>query len=152
MKKAILLILLFSIGLVSANVCDSLYFFILENNYNYTDVEFIDLSNKLNISLNNLTNYKENYTYLCNKQLPKQKVPIKIFYKNITNCDLGFSPILNLSIPSKLKYIFKIDKQLGNYVITKIRVYFLMSIFVLIITLKIIRNEIKLGKMMKKEK
>ena len=52
---------------ISANekICKSVYYFILANQYNYTEQEYLSLLEKNNISLEELDIYRFNYNSLC---------------------------------------------------------------------------------------
>lgn len=133
MKWIILIILL--IPLTSAN-CEDIYFFILDNNYEYNQTDLIE---------NNITQQQiDNYTLSCELKgyykLP-EKPKIEDILINLSKCELKVNkyfknsvPFADIHIDSKcstakiLNYFFVLENS-NSYIIKRIRIWWIVLTF-----------------------
>lgn len=150
MKWALILIVLVSISFVSADLCNEMYNFILSNDYNYSSEQLEGLAVLNGVSLEEIKEYRYNYSYLCDGELPKQKFPTLIIYKNSTSCDEKVHSLLSPSINffttsiddcntiKKLKYFFNVE----NYHVVGIRVMpLVLLIFIIFLIIFYTKNK-----------
>jgi|GEM_PF-5151239 len=139
-------------------VCDSIYFFILNNSYNFTTIDLNNLKNSLkpeiDLSLPLLNYYYINYDTLClgySNKLPKRKIEIinltafSLF--NYTNCSLELGNRLidwsigNLKIDKNFtceqiniwRWFIKLEENGEGYIITGVKFWFILTIILMIL-------------------
>lgn len=140
-------------------VCQRVYYFIAQTDYNYTDEELGQLCSDMNLSSKVVESYLYNNKVLCvsegySEQLPEMKLPKLIIYENnITNCDLNVSRVLSWSAPffdinigepscntnKFLKYFVELEDFDREITIKGIRIYFMISIIFLLAIIKLVR-------------
>lgn len=139
-------------------ICTGIYKFILENGYNYTQEDLDNLSLKLNISSEILSNYRYSYNNLCLSYaptLPKEEIT-KIFINNSNSCNEDVDSFFSLYLPffhipigkscgnvNFLKYVFSTERNTENYKIVGIRAWILSLIVLLFIIFKISKSRRK---------
>lgn len=140
-----IIVLILLIGLTSGlnqteyEKCDRVYYFIVSNNYHYTENEF----NQLNCSKDYLTFHDE----LCYEQgypnmLPLIDYPKMIINKSENVCDYKIDGFLGTSLPffdielkncsKKLKYLFRIEEYGDDFKINGLRFYVPMLIILVV--------------------
>lgn|GEM_PF-4242378 len=160
-------------------VCEKIYYFIVENNHNFTIADLNDLKNgirpTIDISLDTLNNYYINYDSLCylegySNKLPQKPSSFIDFYKvfdseNCTeNLSMGF---LNLGIPlgdyelgdlscGKInfwKLFVQLEKHEDSYYLVGIKLYWIIGVAILIVLITLLNKSAqkKFRKIIKKE-
>ncbi len=147
---------------LNENTCDKIFYFLIENEGDYTVSEINQLVKEINSSLDELENYIEDFEESCARQLPfkeniktveinntKESCPVEI-NKSI----LWDSYSLDTSIPffniytSKLdcensqyyKWFISIDRKSDIFMINGIKIYWFLFPFIFIMMVLFIRD------------
>jgi len=105
-------------------VCESIYKFILKNNYNYTQTSLeslrTNISKNISISKTLLNHYLSDYYFECyktgySKKLPVKDVPTLILFEEIEDCNLKLPGALDISLPFP-------NLIIGNYSCPKVKI------------------------------
>lgn len=149
-------------------LCKKIYYFIIENKYNYTEedlksIEVVDSISTIKYFINNNLEVCFNQGY--SDKLPKLPSNILIINQTkIEECDLNVSNFFSSSIPfihinigklscdkvKKIKYLFSIKKNEQNIVIVGIRIYLIICLVILGFLLKVFKDNSYFNKTFKK--
>lgn len=163
MRKVLLFLLItFLINLISSATCEETYFFILNNNWEYSQTDL----NNFNITENEIYNYGVICADSNHPNLPERNLPEITIYRGNKYCNLDENVLFEASIPfffeiklensscsrlNKLKYIFKIEEREGDYSIKGISLIIAIFVIVFLIVLSIRFSNNWINKAVKEE-
>lgn len=139
-KIYLILIILLLIPILSAEtsnetICQNIFFFIMENNYNYTDNDLIVLRDELNITSDFLKEYMDNYFEFCylkgySEKLPKKPTPTLIVIKPNQNkvCEVNTGNLLYDYLRTPKLFEFSIGKDVSCGKIWLWRIFFMVEV------------------------
>lgn len=144
-------------------VCNKIYFFLIEKDYNYSSNNLealkIEINKNISLSLNLLNYYIDNYFDLCyaegySEKPPNKKYPVMKVTRglNETSCDYTINGFFDLYIPfgrmslgdiecgSKLKWFIRLEEMEGSTYYIGLKLWYLIMLLAIGIIILIIKS------------
>lgn len=146
-------------------ICDSVYYFIVDTDYDYNQTQLDNLGETLNTTEPNY--YIDNYDFICYKRgisdkLPAKSIkPIKVVPQTTEEkCEYEVNKYMRDSIPTfhlgvgdidcntakSLSYVFSVEED-DSYYIDGVKIWWIASLIMAILVGLIVKSELNANKM-----
>lgn len=135
-------------------ICENIYYFIIGNNYNYSELDLFRTSKEINVSEGMFENYLNHYYSYCydkgfSEELPEREFPELKLEEHSDNCYLKKDGVYQILFPKFEIYIgkknctdlnlannfFEYEEFDGEFRINGVRIYWVIALLVFLLFL-----------------